>query len=817
MSLRDTAGVHRDTPDPLWRRPLRLPSVASRDLLAGVALLGLALVLFRHLLEGRVLYERDVHMNWHPQIEALVRCVVSGSWPVWNPYMGFGQPLLASHIQVLYPFTWLNLMLRPWTVYSLLVISHLVLAGCGLYALARRLGLSRSAAFLSGAVWIASGPLLSLANAWNHFAAAAFIPWALLAGDVALTSSSSLFLWAAALAAPILAGAPDVFLMVALLQVGHVVVFHLERPLARGANARRIGRTTLAFAGALGLSAGQWLPLVELALRSGRPALSAEVRNMLSLHPVMLPEIALPFRLEALNLQHEYLLRLLDLRQPLLHSIYLGVPALALLLGILVARPSRLSAALLVVLGAAVLVALGRQTVASEVFAWLVPPARMLRFPSKSMLVASFAWSLLVGLGYEAWRDPRTERRRWLTRVFPAVAVLLLLACLGVFLTRYGTGLWADRVLFVPNRSTIDALAPTTRRLAWSAAVSTVALSLVLLRWRRSSASRLLAGAAGILALVDLMAIHQDLNPTGLRDVFTNRPKALDYVDQGDHSRLYVEDYSVPTRTQREAGPSFANQYRLAAVPQGWSIGEAIVLAVHSYLNPPTAGRWGLYGSFDPDLQDLHPRPVAELVTLMRDTPDPNTRLLLLRRGGVSRVLTLGSPPWTAALEPVTTIRGLFVEPISVFRVPSPLPRSFAVAGGQVVSDRDALAALVDPQFDPKKEVLLASGPGRQAAPGFTGTSRVVTLTPDQVHLEAELSAPGYVVLLDSYDPGWQARVDGGVAEVLRANMAFRAVAVPAGRHRIELVYRPRAVTWGLLISAASLLLGLAIAWVPRS
>jgi MYXO-CTERM domain-containing protein len=86
------------------------------------------------------------------------------------------------------------------------------------------------------------------------------------------------------------------------------------------------------------------------------------------------------------------------------------------------------------------------------------------------------------------------------------------------------------------------------------------------------------------------------------------------------------------------------------------------------------------------------------------------------------------------------------------------------------------------------------------------------------VRIEAELDAPGFVVFVSTHDPGWQATVDGAPAPLLRANLAFCAVAVPAGRHVVELVYRPSAVLWSAAASAAGwALLALAGAWGLRN
>jgi len=62
------------------------------------------------------------------------------------------------------------------------------------------------------------------------------------------------------------------------------------------------------------------------------------------------------------------------------------------------------------------------------------------------------------------------------------------------------------------------------------------------------------------------------------------------------------------------------------------------------------------------------------------------------------------------------------------------------------------------------------------------------------------------LVLADAWDPGWRARVDGASVPVLRANIAFLGVALPAGHHTVELVYRPAEVSRALALSAVGLL-----------
>jgi uncharacterized membrane protein YfhO len=126
-----------------------------------------------------------------------------------------------------------------------------------------------------------------------------------------------------------------------------------------------------------------------------------------------------------------------------------------------------------------------------------------------------------------------------------------------------------------------------------------------------------------------------------------------------------------------------------------------------------------------------------------------------------------------------------------------------------------ALRLLTAPAFDPARELILADGEPRPA--GLPpGRVEVLDRRGDRVVLGAEMERDGFVVMADAWDPGWRARVDAGPVPLLRADVAFRAVAVPAGRHRIELVYRPTAVSAGLVVSGLAALVGAGLVWRER-
>jgi uncharacterized membrane protein YfhO len=75
----------------------------------------------------------------------------------------------------------------------------------------------------------------------------------------------------------------------------------------------------------------------------------------------------------------------------------------------------------------------------------------------------------------------------------------------------------------------------------------------------------------------------------------------------------------------------------------------------------------------------------------------------------------------------------------------------------------------------------------------------------ESLRVEAEAGADGTLVVADAFWPGWEATVDGAAVPILPADVLVRAVPWPAGRHVLEMRYRPPEVRAGLLVSALGL------------
>jgi hypothetical protein len=768
----------------------------ARDLLAFGALAGAVTLLLRGLLRGEVFYYRDLHLQWVVQVEAFVRSIAAGSWPVWNPYVSSGQPLLGyPNSQVFYPPTWLNLVMQPWSYYALYVPAHLLLSGWGVYLLCSRLGTSRLAATLGACTWIAGGPFLSLVSLWNHLGGAAWIPWSAWAADRTLAHLRfrDALVWGATIALPVLAGSPEMALIA--VAVSAIALRHLRRqPLGRPALLMAV-----AAAFATGVSAVQWLPAMDVLRLSVRARASNGLGDYWSVAPLGLLQCLLPLRLDSLPLRDDVRATLFESREPFLPSLYLGLPALAFVL-IALTGGRRIARVLGLLAAVGIALALGPHLPFLHAAQIALPILRMLRFPAKAMLLTAFAWSVLVALGFDRWmqREGREDRGYGLARIVLCVASVLAFG--GALLARFGDRQWGALLLAseYTRRPFEAALAPVAVELAGAAALG-LALVLVAsvpgLRFARRS------GIAFAIVAADLLLAHRHVVPTAPRDLYTQRPPALAYAAPPDRMRVYSFDYFGRGDSERHLGhPGYMTKYRFR---EDWPAPWMDAAALRAALYPSVLGYWRLEGAYTQDALGLFPSHLAVITWFLAARDGTPTFVRLLQMGAVSRVVGLHAEG-LEGLRLIARVPGLFLEPTYVFQVPDPLDRTYAVGGARIADTVAALRLIDDPAFDPRQDVILPDGAPVPPPADFGGTSRIVDWKPDHVTIEAELARPGYVVLVDTFDPSWRATLDAAPAEILRANVAFRAVRAPAGRHRIEMTCRPPRLMLGAAISAAT-------------
>ena len=120
------------------------------------------------------------------------------------------------------------------------------------------------------------------------------------------------------------------------------------------------------------------------------------------------------------------------------------------------------------------------------------------------------------------------------------------------------------------------------------------------------------------------------------------------------------------------------------------------------------------------------------------------------------------------------------------------------IADGRHASFGDIVTTGQWPAFDPARTVLLETAPGGKSD-RRAGSVRIVGYANTEVAIEADSPDGGFVVLNDIWHPWWFADVDGAPADVLKANVLFRAAAVPPGRHMVTFRFQPLKGLWQAL------------------
>jgi hypothetical protein len=173
------------------------------------------------------------------------------------------------------------------------------------------------------------------------------------------------------------------------------------------------------------------------------------------------------------------------------------------------------------------------------------------------------------------------------------------------------------------------------------------------------------------------------------------------------------------------------------------------------------------------------------------------------------------APVATARWEPVYEADGLVVV-----RNRNALPRVWLVAEAESVDGEQALRRIRGGgAFDPRRTALLEDAPaelpplpGGELAGG--ATTHVAADEPSRIVVETIAPTPTVLVLSEIFYPGWEATVDGRPERIRLADFLLRGVAVPAGRHRVEMRYVAPQARNGALVSALTLaaLAGLCLA-----
>jgi Bacterial membrane protein YfhO len=490
--------------------------------------------------------------------------LLAGRLPLWNPYFFAGYPAAANPQMLLfYPPAMLLRLLPISYAFGVSIWLHMSWAGLGMYYLVRQQKLSRPASLLSGLAFMMSGVFVAHVQGGHleWLSTLAWLPWVVWRWQCLLFESGRNRIALAGLvtALMVLGGALRILACVGIM-LGILGLFWLG-VLVRQKDWRtlavRVGQAALAVLMALGLSAPQILPALELAARSSRAVgLSLDCSTQFSLTLNDLAYLGLP------NLPFQPFLELERIG-------YIGALGLLLaLVGLSAVGARQWKWTLIAWAVAGLLLGLGPATPVYPLAHTLIPLLSLVRQPFTFIVLISFAGAGLAGLGLEACLVAPASRR-WPIYLASLLLVLSLAA-----------DYWLYRASPTPTDTTLYA------RVSWLASFSAPRYLLALIFvWLLTQLpfKRLSASLAVLALLVDLWlfcytrvpiltaispaaqaAYVPALDPAVARIVtepymFSDQSMAVDVANAQGYAPIVVASYDDFVRGLRpaEACPSF--------------------------------------------------------------------------------------------------------------------------------------------------------------------------------------------------------------------------------------------------------------------
>ena len=741
---------------------------------------------------ARSYYFRDFSVTFYPLRLYAAQELRAGRFSAWNPYIYEGSFALPA----LYPLDLLHAAWSSPAAVSWLLTLHLPLAALAAYWLARELGTDRAGAFVAAVVYALGGLALSSLNLYVFLQALALAP--VVVGSLRRAAGRG--------GRGVVLAALAVAIALSTLAVEFVAqAVLLGLALGIAARPRIDGVVRLALAGALGIGlagvpVALTLGIVRDSVRGAGFAADVALGN--AVHPLVLLQAVVPDLFGALWLPVEAWWggRFFSKGLPYFLSLHVGPLALILAWVGLAGDDARDRR---VVLGAGLLglwYALGAWVGLAPALGRL-PFLGWVRFPSKGLLLPHLAVALIAGRGAH-----RLLRREGWDRAVRAAVVLGVLGfglALALRLSGPSLAAWAA---IDPAR--FDAVRGFVARGFLQAGLLALAALLLALAVGRGRLGTGLGTAALPAALVaDLVRAGAGMNPQASPSFFQPLPE-MAALRLGDPESGRVFSYGL------DHSPAFREFLARGTPGRGLAsffVNRQILAPYNNMLDHVEAPE-------ATDLTSFVPRP-RELGPEDYDPQRAGALLPWLRNAAVTRVLSL-DPLEDPALVPLAAVplgpTGLAAH---VYRVEGSWPRAFLACRTVAARDRDdALGLPYSPGFDPGRDVAFEAG---DRAPGKGPTCREGAVTrlpsrPDEERFHVESDGAGYLVSRSSFARGWNAKVDGAPAPVLRANGKHRAVPVAAGGHDVLLQYRAPGLDAGLWLSALAALAS-AGTWIRAS
>lgn len=725
--------------------------MAQSSRISWLILLGVVVILFHRLLLGDALFWGLPSLQFIPwRLEAL-DLLRSGQLPLWNSFNGAGAPLFANYqTALLYPFSWLTIILPAAPAMSLTAVAHLVIAGIGMWHFTKKLGISSLGQGVSLLAYALSGYLVARVGTFPIVQAAAWLPWLLWASaSLVERVTPSRTAWMALFSALILLAGHAQTAWYALLMTGAFSLVYLL------ATTPRRFLALIAIVGGIVLGAGvaavQLAGTAELLGQSQRSGgVDYDFAMNLSYAPLRSLNLLTP-NIFGTPADGTYITGGAFFEDAVYAGLIPLIAAITAIAGWFMRRDdARLGGYKLIpfwflITLVGFVFALGVNTPIFPFFFDNVPTFDAFQGPVRWHLWTITGLSILAGIGVSMWaRGLRS--RRWTMRALVACGGAVMLALIVLMFTEI-------------NVRAIELLA---KGVLYAGIAGIAACILTLNQPAKDDP------AYGRWSFIVLLVIAADLgfagwglNPTVASSFYAPR-------EVETNGRLFWQEAALE-QVRFEEFLRFDN-YHTAVVRQD-EYRASLLPNMNLLDNAP------VFNNFDPLLPGQH----LDYLELL----DASSTEGLMHGAGIGAVWTLDGEN----------------------RLTSASPRAWVVESVcWHTTDAGIRDALTDADWLPYEQLHMLGDAGCPNPKSAVGTAQITSDTGNEVVISVNgATQNSWLVLADTDYPGWLAQVDGESVPIYRANLSFRAVQLDDGVSEVRFAYYPSWLLPGALVSVVSL------------
>ena len=159
-------------------------------------------------------------------------------------------------------------------------------------------------------------------------------------------------------------------------------------------------------------------------------------------------------------------------------------------------------------------------------------------------------------------------------------------------------------------------------------------------------------------------------------------------------------------------------------------------------------------------------------------------------------------------------------DKVNIYENKNVLPRAFLVDKPVLIKgEKEVLERLKSKDFNSSKEVILEEDfPFNKFETRNTKheTANIIEYQPNEVIIEAIVDDAKFLVLSDTFYPGWKVYVDGEQKKIYRADYILRAVYLEKGEHIVRFTYDPFSFKIGSIVTLITILIIGYVLWKKR-